>query len=132
MADKKVLADTSLLLDFFRKSNKSNSKLISLLDDGYSFCISTITEFEIYTGVKKKEEIDYWKKLLENIEVFSFDSNAAMEAVKIDKSLKLKSKQIAKPDLFIAAVAMSNNLPVATLNKKHFDRIDDLLLIDIK
>jgi predicted nucleic acid-binding protein len=26
--------------------------------------------------------------------------------------------------------AMTNNLPLATLNKKHFDRIDNLQLID--
>ncbi|MBB6111698.1 hypothetical protein/tRNA(fMet)-specific endonuclease VapC [Mucilaginibacter lappiensis] len=131
MADKIVLADTSLLIDFFRKSNKLNSKLISLIDNGYTFCICTITEYEIYTGATEAQ-IAYWKEFLDNIEIFSFDSAAVTKAIDINKALKLKNKQIGIADLFIAAIAISNNLPIATLNKKHFDRIDNLLLIDIK
>ena len=33
-------------------------------------------------------------------------------------------------DLFIAATAIANNLPCATLNKKHFERIEELKIID--
>jgi predicted nucleic acid-binding protein len=131
MADKIVLADTSLLIDFFRKSDKLNSKLISLIDGGYKFCICTITEYEIYTGATEAQ-MEYWKKFLDNVEVLSFNSTAVAKAVDINKALKTKSKQIGIADLFIAAIALSNDLPIATLNKKHFDRIDDLLLIDIK
>ncbi|WPU95191.1 type II toxin-antitoxin system VapC family toxin [Mucilaginibacter sabulilitoris] len=131
MADKIVLADTSLLIDFFGKSDKSNSKLISLMDAGYRFCICAITEYEIYTGATDAQ-MPYWKKFLESIEILSFDSAAVTKAIDINKRLKLKNKQIAIPDLFIAAIAVSNNLPVATLNKKHFDRINDLTLVDIK
>ena len=65
MADKIVLADTSVLIDYFRKTDKNKSHLILLY--------------------------------------------------------------IA--DLFIAATATSRNLPLATLNKKHFERIDSLQII---
>jgi tRNA(fMet)-specific endonuclease VapC len=50
-------------------------------------------------------------------------------AVDINNKLKLKSKQIDIADLFIAGIAMSNNMYFATLNKKHFERIDGLELI---
>lgn len=131
MAAKIAVVDTSLLIDFFRKSDKSNSKLILLIDNGYKFCISAITEYEIYTGATTVQ-MDYWKKFLKNIEVLNFDSTAVVKAVAINKALKIKSKQIGMADLFIAAIAISNNLPIATLNKKHFERVDDLLLIDIE
>jgi predicted nucleic acid-binding protein len=131
MGDKIVLVDTSLLIDFFRKSDKLNSKLISLIDDGYRFCICTITEYEIYTGATEAQ-IEYWKKFLDNIEVLSFNSAAVAKAVEINRALKAKSKQIGIADLFIAAIALSNDLPIATLNKKHFERIDDLSLVDMK
>lgn len=48
MENKVVLVDTSILIDFFRKTKKENSKLVSLVRQGYSFYISTITEYEIY------------------------------------------------------------------------------------
>jgi tRNA(fMet)-specific endonuclease VapC len=50
MADKIVLADTSVMIDYFRKTNKNKAQLISLALQGYSFCISAITEYEIYSG----------------------------------------------------------------------------------
>ena len=131
MASKIVLADTSILIDFFRKSDKSKSQLISLIRNGYKFCICTITEYEIYTG-SNEQQIAFWKDFLEKIEILSFDSAAAYKAVEINKALKLKRKQIATADLFIAAVASSKNLPIATLNVKHFDRIEELSLIDLK
>jgi predicted nucleic acid-binding protein len=61
--------------------------------------------------------------------VLAFDQDAVKTAVEINGKLKLKSKQIAIADLFIAATAISNSLPFATLNRKHFDRIDGLLIV---
>jgi len=57
-------------------------------------------------------------------------NNECMEAaVKIHQQLKKKSKQIDLPDLLIAATAYQNKLPLATLNTKHFNRIDSLKLV---
>lgn len=128
MAEKIVLADTSLLIDFFRKSDKSKSKLISLIREGYTFCIC-VTEFEIYSGATN-QQLEYWQKFLEKIDVINLDQSAVKEAVIINNQLKVKRKQIDLADLFIAAIAVSNNLPVATLNKKHFERIESLLLVE--
>jgi tRNA(fMet)-specific endonuclease VapC len=50
MANKIVLADTSILIDYFRKIEKSKSVLIKLFNQEYDFCISAITEYEIYSG----------------------------------------------------------------------------------
>jgi predicted nucleic acid-binding protein len=50
-------------------------------------------------------------------------------AVDLNRSLKKKPKQIEMADLFNAATAIDNKLPLATLNIKHFDRIDGLELV---
>jgi tRNA(fMet)-specific endonuclease VapC len=92
MAEKIVLVDTSILIDYFRKSDKSNSKLISLTRVGYTFQICVITEYEIYSGATI-ERIPYWQEFLEKFKVLSFDSRAANDAVKINKALKVKRKQ---------------------------------------
>src|ERR1700712_5058568 len=112
MANKIVLADTSILIDYFRKTEKSESVLIKLFNQGYDFSISAITEYEIYSGATPSQ-LDFWNQVLNNIPVISFDKSAVKMAVQISQALKVKRKQIDLADLFIAATAVSNNLPIA-------------------
>lgn len=68
--------------------------------------------------------------MLDRIKVIPFYEAVAQSAVDINNLLKRTRKQIGMADLFIAATAISNNLPFATLNKKHFNRIEDLQIIE--
>jgi len=129
MADKIVLVDTSILIDFFRKTDKSNYILISLVRNGYTYNISAITEYEIYTGAALGQT-DFWDNFLLKTEVLPFDKTVAKVAADLNKELKKKRKLIDNADLFIAATAIANNLPFATLNKKHFNRIDSIMLVE--
>jgi tRNA(fMet)-specific endonuclease VapC len=129
MADKIVLADTSILIDYFRKKDKSRSALVLLYTQGYDFCISAITEYEIYSGATDSQ-IPYWQDMLRKTEVIPFDKNIVSVAVAINKELKLKRKQIDIADLFIAATAIAFSLPFTTLNRNHFERINDLKIVE--
>jgi len=129
MADKIVLVDTSILIDLFRKTDKANSALVSIVRQGYTYCISSITEYEIYTGTTSGQ-IKFWDDFLEKTNVLTFDKTVVKVAVELNKELKRKRKLIDIADLFIAATAIANNLPFATLNKKHFERIDGLTIIE--
>ncbi len=128
MADKIVLADTSVMIDYFRKTDKNKAQLIALALQGYSFCISAITEYEIYSGATSAQ-LPFWNMLLEKVQVIPFDQAAVKTAVEINRKLKHKRKQIDLADLFIAAIAVTHKLPFATLNKKHFDRIEGLEIV---
>ncbi|HTB32240.1 MAG TPA: type II toxin-antitoxin system VapC family toxin [Bacteroidia bacterium] len=128
MADKIVLADTSVMIDYFRKTDKNKAQLITLALQGYSFCISAITEYEIYSGATPAQ-LPFWNELLEKVQVIPFDKAAVKTAVEINRRLKHKRKQIDLADLFIAAIAVAHKLPFATLNKKHFDRIEELEIV---
>jgi predicted nucleic acid-binding protein len=129
MADKVILADTSILIDYFRKTDKANSRLIALFDEGYDFSISAITHYEIYSGATSVQ-LPFWTSLLARTNVLAFDQNVAQVAVDINNMLKRRRKQIGMADLFIAATAISNNLSLTTLNTKHFNRIDGLSVIE--
>jgi len=129
MADKIILADTSILIDYFRKTDKVNSVMIALFDQGFDFSISAITHYEIYSGATALQ-LPFWTNLLSRTKVLPFDEAVAQTAVDINTILKLKRKQIGIADLFIAATAISNHLSLATLNKKHFDRIDGLTIVE--
>lgn len=128
MAEKIILADTSILIDFFRKSDKRNSRLLTLVQEGYIFKVSSITIYEIYAGATLVQH-QFWEDFLKEIEVIPFDEKIASVAVYINNELKKKRKQIELADLFIAATVIRSELPIATLNIKHFDRVDDLQLM---
>lgn len=102
--------------------------MLALFDQGYDFSISAITYYEIYTGANAIQ-LSAWEQILHNIHVVPFDTIVAQTAVEINAHLKSKRKQIQMADLFIAATAIANKLPIATLNKKHFERIDTLEVI---
>ena len=128
MADNVILVDSSILIDYYRKTNKANAVWVSLIDKGYEFAISAITKYELYSGATQSQ-ITFWDSILTAISVIPFDEGCVDTAVQINAVLKQKRKQIDLADLFIAATAMTNNLPITTLNKKHFERIDGLSVV---
>ncbi|MBK6482443.1 MAG: type II toxin-antitoxin system VapC family toxin [Chitinophagaceae bacterium] len=129
MEDKIILVDTSILIDFYRKTDKSKSAWIALVRQGFEFAISAITKYEIYCGATPAQLV-FWENVLQNMIVLSFDAATAKTAVDINNGLKRKRKQIDIADLFIASTAIIYQLPFATLNKKHFDRIDELKMVE--
>jgi predicted nucleic acid-binding protein len=124
-----VLVDTSILIDFFRKENKKKSKLYKI-QQKHTLYASTITEFEFLAGVKD-EKIVSLKHFFSKIKLLPFDSKAAAKASAIFKDLKSKNQIIEFRDIFIAATAIANNLPISTLNIDHFKRVKDLKIVEI-
>lgn len=50
MANKIIMVDTSILVDYYRKTDKTNSVWVALVRQEYKFVISAITKYEIYSG----------------------------------------------------------------------------------
>ena len=129
MADKVVLVDTSILIDYYRKTDKEKSIWISLVRQGYSFAVSAVTKYEIYAGATLNQ-LKFWDTVFEAITVMPLDELSVDTAVTVNAALKRKRKQIDMADLFIASTAVAHSLPLVTLNRKHFERIDTLKLIE--
>lgn len=128
MADQLILLDTSILIDYYRKTEKSNSVWVGLIGQGFEFSVSAITKYEIYSGATSSQ-LNFWKDIFKAIMVIPFDEACVDSTVRINGNLKRKRKQIDLADLFIASTAIANDLPFSTLNRKHFDRIDELTMI---
>ena len=124
-----ILLDTSILIDYYRKKDKTKSYLYKLLQNYQSFAVSTITHYEIYIGADISQT-GFWDSFFLNLSILPFDNKASQKAVSIYKQLKIANKLIDLPDLFIAATAITHKLPCATLNKKHFQRIAELELLN--
>ena len=129
MADKLVLVDTSILIDYYRKTDKEKSIWIGLVRQGYLFAVSAVTKYEIYAGATLNQ-LKFWDTVFEAITVMPLDELSVDTAVTVNAALKRKRKQIDMADLFIASTAVAHSLPLVTLNRKHFERIDSLNVLE--
>ena len=128
MDNSKLLIDTSIIIDHFRKKDKAKTQLI-LLYQKYLLHISSVTVFELYNGASNPEKVKDISLLLKNVKVIDFNSKIAIEASRIYRQLLSENKIIEFRDIFIASTAIVNKLPLSTLNINHFERIKDLRLI---
>jgi len=124
-----ILIDTSVLLEYFRKQKKKETLLFQLFERGDELFISTITRYEIMIGNSPKQEV-FWEDVLKPLNVLVFGEEEADRTALIYKELKKKNKRIDFADMAIGATALVNEMPLATLNIKHFRRINELKIIE--
>ena len=123
MGHRRILIDTSVIIDFLRKKNKQNSFLWKLKENNCRCFISIITVFELHVGAKTEQHKQDLLNLLKYFEIISFTYEIALLSANIYKKLKSENKLINFNDIFIGATAISINLPLTTLNEKHFNRL---------
>ena len=128
MEHRRVLVDTSIFIEYFRKENKKNTKLYLLREEGYVIVTSSICYFEYMSGSKNGE---FDTVLFKNIAVIDFDKGQAYIASQTFKDLKQRNALIEFRDILISSSAMALDIPLAILNRKHFERIEDLILLEI-
>jgi len=128
MENRLILLDTSILIDLFRRKAKENSFFYKLADSNHEFAVSTITRFEVFVGQHQNQN-EFWENLFQSIKILDFDDHCAMCASNIAKQLKAKNQIIEIADILIGGSAVAYNMRLATLNQKHFNRIEGLHLV---
>ena len=124
-----ILLDSSVLIELFRKKDKKKTLFYSISQSYSDLCISSITYYEVGIG-NRKSHFDYWKKLSDKLSVIPFDKACSITAISIYTDLKSTNNMIDFADILIGATALTHNIPIATLNIKHFQRIKELELIE--
>lgn len=130
MENKVILLDTGILIEYFRKKDKSKSILYQLSLQPYEFKVAAISQYEILLG-SNDSQMDFWKMFFERIQILAFDENSAIAASEIYKQLKSENKLLDIADILIGSIALTNQISLATLNKKHFMRIKNLELVEL-
>ena len=131
MENEIICLDTSVLIDYFRKVNKSKSFFYELTKEYDLFAVSAITEYEVYYGSNIDQDL-YWDDFFNKIISLPYNSEANRATTRIERDLRQKNRLIDKPDIMIAGTAIANNIKLATLNIKHFERVVGLELIKRK
>lgn len=106
--DKELIClDTSMLIDYYRKNNKSKSKFVQL-SYKYEFAISVITKLEILTG-SNPVQANFWKNVFDEIKIIPLVEKDVEFGAEIIKILKKRNKIIGLKDILIAS-AITNDL----------------------
>ena len=127
METSELLIDTSIIIEHLRKSDKRRSILYGIPHHIEIF-VSSVTVFELQAGATDTTKQQDLKSVLYGIGILPFDESVAGEAGKLYRTLKATNNQLEIRDLFIAATALTNKLPILTLNHKHFELVKGLQL----
>ena len=123
-----MVVDTSIFIEFLRAKDKTKTALYLIPDDAQIY-ISSVTLYELLMGAYSPEKVKDIRILTEDIPVLAFNEDVANKAAETYHQLRQANKMIEFRDIFIAATCIVNNLPVKTLNKKHYDRIEGLSVV---
>jgi predicted nucleic acid-binding protein len=118
-----ILCDTNILIEFY----KGNSKIIDELHEiGLpDLAISVVTTGELFYGARDKLELLKMQKHLALLKQIPLDEQISNRFLSLLAEFALSHK-LSVPDALIAATALSQDLPIYTLNIKDFRFIPDI------
>jgi len=130
MADRSqgILLDSSAIIAHFR----GKLDLFQLVSPGEPLFMPLVALGELLKGAFKSADparhLGKISALLKVVAVLNPDSSTAEQYARASVALEAKGQPIPENDLWIAAVALELDMPLATRDA-HFDRIDGLAVI---
>jgi len=112
---------------------------VARLDDEGRHAISTVTVTELRLGVNKRYEagdprqdaLEDLERLLARFTIIDVDRAVATAAADLISTLQRRGEPLHDlHDVYVGATAMTDQVPVLTANVDHFERMDDVAVVD--
>ena len=136
MADR-FFFDTSVLIAYFsNEDTKSEALIEDVLNGMVGGAVSAITVAELWHGVEraslqhKARRQQYLEGVLAPLPILPYTEQTAHEHARIWAELEAAGKMIGAYDLIVAATALERGSEVATFNKRHFEVVAGLKVIE--
>jgi len=123
----KIVIDTDILIDISRGITTAIERL-KKEELNHQLSISIITKMELIIGCRNKREADILNKFLQRFYLINIDNNISRQAHKLIEKYYL-SHGLLIADAFIAATAISLNIPLLSKNQKDYRFISQLNLL---
>ena len=124
--------DSDVIIAHFRGDISIKEDLIHLSTE--ELFVTPITLCELYRGAFLSNNAEKNKllveKLLERVNILNFDLPACEIFGRVYKLLKQSGKLAQDSDLMTASICISNNVTLVTRNKKHFENIKNLRVVE--
>ncbi len=125
-----VVADTDLIIDFLRGKGDGVAMVRTLIRDA-RLRVTAVTAFELRVGTGFMKRRDDILRLLRR-RTLPLDALAALRAGEVASELSGTGLTIGTADSLQAGICLRHELPFATRNLRHFERVAGLELIDPK
>jgi tRNA(fMet)-specific endonuclease VapC len=124
-----VVVDTDLLVDFLRGKGAGVVLVRTLLVE-HRLRLTAVTGFELRVGTDFVTRRDEILRLFRS-RTLPLDLASALRGGEVAAALRALGQGIGFADSLQAGICLRHDLPLATRNRKHFDRIPGLPLADI-
>jgi predicted nucleic acid-binding protein len=127
-----LLADTTFVIDIMKHNADAIQTAKELSDASIAILVGTPTIFELYVGVglsvRSSEEKEKVLGVLKSLPHLPLDAASATKAGTIYAQRIREGNKIDPEDAMLAGIALQNNEPLLTRNKRDFTGISDLKL----
>lgn len=124
-----VVVDTDLVIDFLRGKGPG-APVVRELIGSHRFRVTAITAFELRVGANFLARRDDILRLVQS-RAFPLDTRSALRAGELAAALRGAGQDIGLADCLQAGICLNFDLPFATRNRKHFDRVEGLRVFDV-
>ena len=129
MADSLVVADTDLVIDFLRDHDPGAGWMQDRLERGL-VRITAITAFELRLGADFAQRQRTINRLLAG--ALPLDAPAAVRAGALFSMLRSEGRGLDLRDALMAGICLRFDLPLATRNIRHFERVEQLRVVAVE
>ena len=119
-----LLIDTDVLIDYLRDYPDAVSYVEAQRE---RLLISVVTVAELYAGVREGEERSRLERFLRAFAIIPLDQRLAVQGGLYRRDYS-RSHNVRLADALIAATATQRQVPLVTLNQKHFPMLQDVLV----
>lgn len=124
-----ILADTDVLIDFLAGKEPAASR-VAAIAAAERLLTSSVNCFELLSGAREGKRGDLVRRLVAMVTVLPLDLASAKCAAEVRRNLETSGLPIGMGDSLIAGIALANEVPLFTRNRKRFERVAGLRLTD--
>jgi predicted nucleic acid-binding protein len=114
-----ILLDTSVIFDHLNGRCGRTEFLYQLIGQGHVLACCPVNITEVYAGLRPGEETKT-DAFLNSLEYLPITPAIARQAGLLRRDWQKKGQTLSYTDVTIAAVALSDDVPLLTGNRKHF------------
>jgi tRNA(fMet)-specific endonuclease VapC len=126
-----ILADTDVLIDYLAGIEPIQAQ-IARYAEASRLQTTAVTCFELLSGAGVGKKGDAIRDLLHALTVLPLDREAATRAAEVRRALGGTGQPIGMGDSLIAGIALLHNVALFTRNRRHFERVPHLKLVDLE
>jgi len=120
----RILIDTNIVIDLMRRREGAIDFVVGLTEKPF---LSTLTIAELFAGAHRRSEDQSIRNFVAGTMAIGVDAEIAEEAGHILRRYR-PSHGLDIVDATVAATAICYQLQLATLNRRHFPMLEDLLV----